>query len=70
MILTEGLLLALPAGCMSLFFAYWLSRFLGQHLLKEQLSIPLEPDFRVFIYLAAATLLAGCIASLTPRPSH
>jgi predicted permease len=65
-ILTEGLLLAIPAGCMSLFLAYWLPRFLGQHLLKEPLSIPLEPDFRVFIYLAAATLLAGCIASLTP----
>jgi predicted permease len=66
MILTEGLLLAVPAGCMSLFLAYWLPRFLGQHLVKEPLSVPLEPDFRVFIYLAAATLLAGCIASLTP----
>ncbi len=66
MILTEGLLLAVPAGGMSLFLAYWLPRFLGQHLVKEPLSIPLEPDFRVFLYLAAATLLAGCIASLTP----
>jgi predicted permease len=66
MILTEGLLLAVPAGWMSLFLAYWLPQFLGQHLVKEPLSIPLEPDFRVFIYLAAATLLAGCIASLTP----
>ena len=66
MILTEGLLLALPAGYMSLFVAYWLPRFLALHLVKEPLSIPLEPDFRVFIYLAATTLLAGCIASLTP----
>ena len=30
------------------------------------MSIPLEPDFRVFLYLAATTLLAGCIASLMP----
>ena len=66
MILTEGLLLAVPAGGMSLFLAYWIPRFLGQYLVKEPLSIPLEPDFRVFIYLTAATLLAGCIASLTP----
>jgi predicted permease len=66
MILTEGLLLAAPAGGMSLFLAYWLPRFIGQHLVKEPLSIPLEPDFRVFLYLAAATLLAGCIASLMP----
>ena len=51
---------------MSLFLAYWLPLFLGQHLTKQPLSIPLEPDFRVFIYLAAATLLAGCVASLTP----
>jgi predicted permease len=51
---------------MSLFLAYWLPRFIGQHLVKEPLSIPLEPDFRVFLYLAAATLLAGCIASLMP----
>jgi predicted permease len=66
MILTEGLLLAVPAGCMSLFLAYWLPWFLGQHLIKEPLSIPLEPDFRVYLYLAAATLLAGCVATLTP----
>jgi predicted permease len=66
MILTEGLLLAVPAGYLSLFLAYWFPQFVGQHLVKEPLSIPLEPDFHVFIYLAAATLLAGCIASLTP----
>jgi predicted permease len=66
MLLTEALLLACPAAGMSLFLAYWLPHFLSVHLTEDPLSIPVQPDLRVFCYLAAVTFLAAGICSLAP----
>jgi predicted permease len=66
MLLTEALLLACPAAGISLFLAHWLPRFLSVHLTEDPLSIPVQPDFRVFCYLAAVTILAAVICSLAP----
>jgi len=66
MLLTEAMLLACPAAGISLFLAYWLPQFLSVHLTEDPLSIPVEPDLRVFCYLAAVTILAAVICSLAP----
>ena len=66
MLLTEALLLACPAAGISLFLAYWLPHFLAVHLTEDPLSIPVQPDLRVFCYLAAVTILAAVICCLAP----
>ena len=66
MLLTEALLLAGPAAGISLFLAHWLPHFLSVHLTEDPLSIPVQPDWRVFCYLAAVTILAAVICSLAP----
>ena len=66
MLLTEALLLACPAAGISLFLAHWLPQFLSVHLPQDPLSIPVQPDWRVFCYLAAVTILAAVICSLAP----
>ena len=66
MLLTEALLLACPAAGISLFLAHWLPHFLSVHLTEDPLSIPVQPDWRGFCYLAAVTILAAVICSLAP----
>jgi predicted permease len=66
LLFTEAALLVFPAACMSLFLAYWLPRFLALHLTEDPLSIPLEPDWRVFSYVAAVTVLAAIVCSIAP----
>jgi hypothetical protein len=51
---------------MSVFLAYWLPRLLAVHLTVDPLSILVQPDLRVFCYVAAVTLLAAIICSLAP----
>jgi predicted permease len=66
LLFTEAALLVFPAASMSMFLAYWLPRFLAVHLTENPLSIPLEPDWRVFCYVAAGTILAAVICSIAP----
>jgi predicted permease len=66
LLFTEATLLVCPAAGMSVFLAYWLPRFLALHLTAAPLSIPVQPDLRVFCYIAAVTLLAAIICSLAP----
>ena len=67
MLVTESLLLASVAGTASLGLAYALPdlirRFIGGGPITEY---PLGPDWSVFAYLAAITLLAGCVSGLAP----
>lgn len=66
MLLTETLLLACLAGPLSLYFAYWLPPVLDAWLFRNPVSFSLAPDWRVFSYMAAISLLAGIFAGLAP----
>jgi predicted permease len=66
MLLSETLLLACLAGPISLYFAYRLPPLLDGWLSPEPVSFSLAPDWRVFSYLAALSLLAGLLAGLAP----
>ena len=66
LLFTEATLLVCPAAGMSVFLAYWLPRFLAVHLTANPLSIPVQPDLRVFCYVAAVSLLAAIICCLAP----
>jgi predicted permease len=66
MLLTETLVLAVAAGLASLYLALRLPALLGAWLVNRPLEYPLTPDWRVFTYLAAVTLIAGVLAGLAP----
>jgi putative ABC transport system permease protein len=64
--LTESLLLAGVAGALS----WWVTQSLPQALFSLSadmpLEVPLEPDWRVFLFTFAAAAIAGCVAGLSP----
>jgi predicted permease len=70
MLIVETLLLAAAAGLASLYFAYRLPGALIAWLddpdRNRTIEWSLQPDWRVFAYLAVITLLAGALAGLTP----
>jgi hypothetical protein len=66
MLLTEGLMLAGLAGVLSIAMAYRFPLLLMALTSPQDQSYSLEPDWRVFVYASAATLLAGCLSGLTP----
>jgi predicted permease len=66
MLLAETLLLAAIAGVASVYFAYLIPDILNRWLVVTPFDWALTPDWRVFGYLAALTLLAGTLASLAP----
>jgi putative ABC transport system permease protein len=66
MLLSETLLLACLAGPISLYFAYRLPPLLDGWLYREPVTFSLAPDWRVFSYLAALSLLSGLLAGLAP----
>lgn len=65
MLSTEGLVLAAVAGTISLYLAYRLPEVLWIFLVRRAYS-GLGPDWKVFAYLVAVTMLAGFIAGLAP----
>jgi putative ABC transport system permease protein len=69
-LLVETLLLAAVAGVASIYFAYRIPglfwAWMGQPLLDQPPDSILRPDWRVFAYLAAVSLLAGTMAGLAP----
>src|SRR5262249_53908572 len=64
MLLSETLLLAAIAGAASLLFVYRMPDLLNRWLIAPPFEWPLTPDWRVFTYLSAVTLLAGTLAGL------
>jgi predicted permease len=65
----ETLFLASIAGVAAFGLAGHLSKFLGWWLInasERPVAWPLDPDWRVFAYLAALTLIAGVVAGLAP----
>jgi predicted permease len=66
MLFTETLVLASLAGLASLFLVYRLPGILMNWLITGPGRWPVYPDWRVFAYLAAITLLAGALAGLAP----
>ncbi len=66
MLLTETLLLAFASGLASLYLVYELPPVLYRFITAEPADFPLDPDWRVFWYLAGITLMAGVLSGLTP----
>ncbi|MBO0798071.1 MAG: FtsX-like permease family protein, partial [Blastocatellia bacterium] len=71
MLLTETLLLASVAGLASIYLAYRLPGILLQWFVNPWGEgggtwYSLAPDWRVFLYLTLATMLAGVMSGLTP----
>jgi predicted permease len=66
MLLMETLVLASLAGLASLYFVYRLPGILMHWLVIGPVNWPVYPDWRVFVYLAVITLLAGTLAGLAP----
>jgi predicted permease len=65
MLLTESLILAGAAGVISAYLAYQVPKIF-ERTFAEAPNYPLQPDWRVFAYLTAVTMLAGCIAGWAP----
>jgi predicted permease len=66
MLLSETLLLAFASGLASLYLVYQLPPVLYRFINAQTADFPLDPDWRVFWYLSAVTLLAGVLSGLTP----
>ena len=66
MLTTEGMIIAVTAGAISAYLALRLPGVFWAFLLHRNDYQPLGPDWKVFAYLAGVTLLAGCIAGITP----
>ena len=63
MLLTESLILAAAAGAISIWMAYRVAQFFEN---QAEPVWNLTPDWTAFAYLAGITILAACIAGLTP----
>ena len=66
MLATEGLVIAAAAGVASVYLAYQLPGVFWNFVHPNTAYQDIAPDWRVFAYLAAITLLAGLIAGLAP----
>jgi putative ABC transport system permease protein len=66
MLLIETLVLASLAGLACLYFVYRLPGILMHWLVTGPVKWPVYPDWRVFVYLAAITLVAGTLAGFAP----
>jgi predicted permease len=63
---TETVLLASVAGAASLYLAYRFPFLLWLWVARTTVDYPLDPDWRLFSFLAVSTLLAGTLAGLAP----
>jgi predicted permease len=66
MLLMETLVLASLAGLASLYLVHRFPGILMHWLVTAPVKWPTYPDWRVFLYLAALTFLAGALAGLAP----
>ncbi len=65
MLLTESLILATAAGLISAYLAYQVPNVITR-LIPDAPNYPVEPDLKVFAYLAGVTLLAAAFAGIAP----
>ena len=65
MLLTETVLLGMIGGVIGVFLA-WRVPTIIVGLIQFAPAYSLKPDWRVFVYLAGITLIAGCLAGLAP----
>jgi predicted permease len=66
MLLMETLVLACWAGLACLYFVYRLPGILMHWLVTGPVKWPVYPDWRVFVYMAAITLVAGTLVGVAP----
>ncbi|HMJ61064.1 MAG TPA: ABC transporter permease, partial [Bryobacteraceae bacterium] len=66
MLFTENLLLACVAGAASIYLAYRVPPFLNHFFFRRPVAIPMDPDWRVFAYLSAVTLLTAALSGAAP----
>jgi predicted permease len=67
MLLCESVLLASIAGLGSLYLAYQVPILIRNTMQGgQEPALRFDPDWHVFLYLAAVTLAAGCLAGMAP----
>jgi predicted permease len=67
MLLCESLLLTSIAGLAGLYLAYRVPTLIKNSMGGQQgTEFPFDPDWHVFVYLSAITILAGCMAGTAP----
>ncbi len=66
MLVTETIMLASVSGIASLYLAYRFPFLLWFWIARTPVEYPLDPDWRLFSFLAVSTLLAGTLAGLAP----
>ena len=66
MLVTESLILAALAGAASLWLVRWAPRPLFHYLAPRAPDFPMNPDWRIFLYLCAVVLTSGILAGLAP----
>ena len=65
-LVTESTVLALAGGALGLVFAQWGIPVLSGYLPSYFNNVNLHPDFRILLFLAAASVLTGVLAGLIP----
>ena len=66
MLVTESLLLAVCAGCASMYLAWRVPKPLYSFLASKMPDFPMPPDWRTFAYIAAVVLITGIFAGVAP----
>jgi len=66
MLVTESLILAALAGIASVWLIRWVPRPLFHYLAPRAPDFPMNPDWRIFLYLCAVVLTSGILAGLAP----
>jgi len=66
MLITESVLLAVCAGCASVYLAWRVPLPLYRYLAPRPPEFAMPPDWRTFAYIAAVVLVTGVLAGLAP----
>jgi predicted permease len=66
MLITESLLLAVCAGCVSFYLAWHVPVPFYTFLASRPPDFPMPPDWRTFAYIGAVVVITGILAGLAP----
>ena len=66
MLVTESLILAALAGAASAYLVCHVPRPLFRYLAPRAPEYPMNPDWRIFLYISAIVLLSGILSGLAP----
>jgi hypothetical protein len=66
MLVTESLLLAALAGAASAYLVRHVPHPLYRYLAPRSPDYPMEPDWRIFLYISAIVFLSGILSGLAP----